>query len=112
MHWVEGDTLVSAAAHGGMVEVHTPRALLLFHDGVNLRLYPAAGPIPAKHQLLLTFEDGSALSASVQMYGGLYAWDRREMVDTPLLPRCVGKALSAGAGTVCAGLLYAAAGQP
>jgi len=80
---LEGDTLVTAAAHGGMVEVHTQRALLLFHDGVNLRLHPAAGPIPAKHQLLLTFEDGSALSASVQMYGGLYAWDRRETFDNP-----------------------------
>ena len=80
---LEGDTLVTAAAHGGMVEVHTQRALLLFHDGVNLRLHPAAGPIPAKHQLLLTFEDDSALSASVQMYGGLYAWDRRETFDNP-----------------------------
>ena len=80
---LEGDTLVSAAAHGGMVEVHTQRALLLFHDGVNLRLHPAAGPVPGKHQLLLTFDDGSALSASVQMYGGLYAWDRRETFDNP-----------------------------
>lgn len=80
---LEGDTVVTAAAHGGMVEVHTQRAMLLFHDGVNLRLHPAAGPIPAKHQLLLTFDDGSALSASVQMYGGLYAWDRRETLDNP-----------------------------
>ena len=80
---LEGDTVVSAAAHGGMVEVHTQRALLLFHDGVNLRLHPAAGPVPGKHQLLLTFEDDSALSASVQMYGGLYAWDRRETFDNP-----------------------------
>jgi len=80
---LEGDTVVTAAAHGGMVEVHTQRAMLLFHDGVNLRLHPAAGPIPAKHQLLLTFDDGSALSASVQMYGGLYAWDRGETLDNP-----------------------------
>ncbi len=80
---LEGEPLVSAAAHGGMVEVHTQRAVLLFQDGVNLRLHPAAGPVPGKHQLLLTFDDGSALSASVQMYGGLYAWDCRETFENP-----------------------------
>lgn len=76
-----GSSVESAIAHGGHLQVLTDRAVLDFHDGVNLRLHPQAGPLPAKHQLLLTFEDGSALSASVQMYGGLYAWPRDEEFD-------------------------------
>lgn len=73
-----GSTFTTAKSHGGMLEVHTNQSNLLFHDGVNLRLHPEAGTVPAKHQLLLTLQDGGALSASVQMYGGLYCWSNRE----------------------------------
>jgi formamidopyrimidine-DNA glycosylase len=78
---LEGCKIVSAVAQGGMVEVHLDRATLLFHDGVKLRLHPEAGKLPAKHQLLITFTDDSILSASVQMYGGLYCWEKGEVFD-------------------------------
>lgn len=86
--WLSGDTaeyermlagrrIEDAAAWGGMVELHAGDAWLAFQDGVNLRYH--AGPAeqrPAKHQLLIEFSDGSALSASVAMYGGLYCFPR------------------------------------
>jgi formamidopyrimidine-DNA glycosylase len=76
-----GDTILSAEAHGMFVQVNTSSTTLLFSDGVNLRWHAAAGPLPAKHQLLLEFEDGSALSASVAMYGGLECWEHGEKLE-------------------------------
>ncbi|MEQ8201361.1 MAG: endonuclease VIII, partial [Syntrophomonadaceae bacterium] len=58
------------------------RARLLFGDGVNLRFHPKGGKRPARHQLLIDFGDGSALSASVQMYGGLWCFPDGEF-DNP-----------------------------
>lgn len=39
------------------------RPIIACHD--------AGGKLPAKHQLLLEFADGSALSATIQMWGAL-----------------------------------------
>ena len=46
-------------------------AVITFSDGVNLRFHGENDERPQKHQLLIEFEDFTAISASVQMYGGL-----------------------------------------
>ncbi len=69
-----GQTIDGASARGGMVEIQVGRARLLFGDGVNLRFHSKDDKRPSKHQLLMDFEDGTALSASVQMYGGLWCF--------------------------------------
>ena len=66
-----GKTVGSAASLGGMVEIQVEDVNLLFSDGVNLRFHRAAEERPLKHQLLIEFEDATALSATVAMYGGL-----------------------------------------
>jgi formamidopyrimidine-DNA glycosylase len=66
-----GKTVGEAVAHGGLVEVKAGRANILFGDGVGIRFHAPEQPRPSKHQLLVEFGDHSALSASVQMYGGL-----------------------------------------
>lgn len=66
-----GQAIGDAVAHGGLVEVKARKANVLFGEGVNIRFHGPEAPRPAKHQLLIEFEDGSALSASVQMYGGM-----------------------------------------
>ena len=76
-----GSTFLSAEAHGPFVQVNTSAATLLFSDGVNLRWHPEAGPVPSKHQLLLEFMDGTALSASVGMYGGLLCWEQGQKLE-------------------------------
>ena len=78
-----GNDVVSAAATGGMVEIKLTRSFLLFSDGVNLRYTLPAEVLPQKHQLLLTFNDGSSLVASVQMYGGLSCWTNTDIFDNP-----------------------------
>lgn len=69
-----GKTLGQAVTRGGMIEIQVEDQALLFCDGVNLRYHTDPEERPAKHQLLIEFSDGSALSACVAMYGGLYCF--------------------------------------
>ncbi|MEQ8236336.1 MAG: zinc finger domain-containing protein [Syntrophomonadaceae bacterium] len=66
-----GKRLQGASAYGGQVEIQADSVRILFSDGVNLRYHTKGGKRPDKHQLLIEFADGSGLSASVQMYGGI-----------------------------------------
>jgi len=76
-------TIDQAYPTGGMVEIKAGDARLVFSDGVNLRAYPPGEVLPAKHQLLLTFDDLSHLVASVQMYGGISCFGETEGYDNP-----------------------------
>lgn len=71
-----------AAAHGGQLEIEIEDVFLLFGDGVNLLYHETGEKRPLKHQLLIEFEDGSALSGSVQMYGFLSCFAKNEC-DNP-----------------------------
>ena len=75
--------ITSARGLGMFVEVHTSQAMLLFSDGINLRWHPMAGPIPKRHQLLLELDDGTTLSATVAMYGGIQCWDNGADFENP-----------------------------
>jgi formamidopyrimidine-DNA glycosylase len=68
---IVGKTFRSASALGGMVEASADDVRMLFSEGAKLRYLPANEAPPKKHQLLVTFSDGSMLAASVQMYGGV-----------------------------------------
>ena len=69
--WLTGKVISHARSQGGMVEISIEDRMLVFTDGVNLRYYAPGAKLPAKHQLLIGFEDESCLIASVRMYGGL-----------------------------------------
>lgn len=77
-----GKHLGQAAGLGGLVRIAAGRAALLFGDGVGLRYHAPCEKRPTKHQMLIEFKDGSALSASVQMYGGLGCFGEDEF-DNP-----------------------------
>jgi formamidopyrimidine-DNA glycosylase len=66
-----GKTIRNAAACGSMVELYAGDAIVLFSEGVGLRFHDRNTPRPERHQLLIEFSNGTALSATVQMYGGL-----------------------------------------
>lgn len=66
-----GKKVEIATSRGGMVEILLDGATLVFGDGINLRFHANGESRPEKHQLLLEFEDGTALSASAAMYGGI-----------------------------------------
>lgn len=71
---LNGRTITGASSHGGLVEIEAEGVTLLFGDGVSLQRHEPAAKVPERHQLLLKFDDGSILTASVQMYGGLWAF--------------------------------------
>ena len=75
-------TIGAAISYGGLVEVAVGDYNLLFGDGVALRFLTTKAKRPVKHQLLIDFEDGTALSASVQMYGGMWCFKTGEF-DNP-----------------------------
>lgn len=73
---LEGLAIDSVKAYGGLVELQLKDIRLLFGDGINLRyLEPGTKP-PLKHQLYLRLADGGALVATIQMYGGIWAFPK------------------------------------
>lgn len=71
---LSGCTLGKSYPVAGQVQIDAGEVTLLFNDGINLRHLAPGAKRPAKHQLLLEFDDGSALCATVQMYGGMMAF--------------------------------------
>lgn len=69
-----GQSIRTARAVAGFVQIDTEDAQLLFNDGVNIRYYPPGAKLPPKHQLLLELESGGHITCSVQMYGALLAF--------------------------------------
>lgn len=68
---LRGKEVVGAVAMGGFVELRFGGTSLLLNDGANLRYHEPDAALPRRHQLLVAFEDGSALTVTVQMYAGL-----------------------------------------
>jgi len=77
-----GLTVRGATSRGSMVEVDLGERLLVYAEGVSPRYWAAGERLPRKHQLLVSYDDGSSVSASVQMYGGLWCWDAGQ-VENP-----------------------------
>jgi len=60
-----------AISYGGQIEVVAEDMTLVFSDGVILHYHQKPDPPPIKHQLFIRFNDGTSLSATIAMYGGL-----------------------------------------
>ena len=69
---LQGRMFSEARAFGGILEVGLGGLMLLFSDGANLRLFSPGMEHPAKHQLMLSFENGAVLLCTVQMYAGIH----------------------------------------
>jgi formamidopyrimidine-DNA glycosylase len=61
-------------AYGSWIEMKAEDVMVSFCEGVNLRFHAKNEKRPPKHQLLIEFEDLTAISASIQMYGGLFCY--------------------------------------
>jgi len=68
---IVGKTIEKANAFGSMVEIKVQNAIILFGEGAAIRFHNNREPRPNKHQLLIEFYDKSAISFSIQMYGGV-----------------------------------------
>ena len=66
---LEGKTAGGSASFGGHALMIAGDMRLDFSDGVNARYLAPDEERPAKHQLLLDFDDGSSLVCTISMYG-------------------------------------------
>lgn len=76
-----GKTIRGAAAFAGNIEIRADDRILSI--STPLTLHAVGEKRPAKHQLLLEFTDGSAVSATVQMWGGLFCYAEGEKGGFP-----------------------------
>ena len=74
----EGKRVDRAQALSGQIQICAEEMRLVFNDGTNLRYFLPGEKLPDKHQLLMEFEDKSALTCTVQMYGGIHAFAEGE----------------------------------
>jgi formamidopyrimidine-DNA glycosylase len=70
-----------AVRHGSFIKIMADNARVLLAEGVNITYFQEGEKLPAKHQLHIEFEDHSSIAASVQMYGGLWAYPVGEYIN-------------------------------
>jgi formamidopyrimidine-DNA glycosylase len=75
------NTILEAVPYGGMVRIKLDSAVILISDGVNIKYDQSGQEIPEKHQLLLELDDSSKVSAVVQMYGGIWCFQKEREFD-------------------------------
>ena len=71
---LSGRVIGRSAGIGSMVEISVDNRRIVLSEGVNCRYYVDTDKMPAKHQLLIKFSDGSIFVVSVQMYGAIQAF--------------------------------------
>lgn len=65
----------SVKGHGAYVDILCDNdTSISIGDGTNLKYFPSVEPHPAKHQLLIVFDDKSFLVFTVAMYGAILAY--------------------------------------
>jgi formamidopyrimidine-DNA glycosylase len=79
---LRGRGIGQATPNGGLIRLEIEDLIFVFGDGVDLRYIEKDAKRPTKHQLLMEFEDGSAMSGSVQMYGFMLCFNEKE-IDNP-----------------------------
>jgi formamidopyrimidine-DNA glycosylase len=76
-----GKTLTEAYPLNGTLEMRVQDAFIALSESLKITFHPADALLPEKHQLLVHFEDGSALSVAVQMYGGILCFRKDEVTN-------------------------------
>ena len=67
-----GKTIGTATAYGGNVEIRVDDMILLI--SASMRYHAEGEKLPKKHQLLIKFNDSTAFSVSIQMWGGIFCF--------------------------------------
>lgn len=79
---LEGQTVVGAVCHGGMIEMDTEDSMIVFADGAYPRYYEDKKKYPKKHQLAIYFDDETAVFVSIQMYGIIYVFPKGKCTES------------------------------
>jgi len=76
-----GKVIGKAEGYGSMVEISAEDAVILLGEGVAIRFHRENEKRPQKHQLLIEFKDHTAISGSIQMYGGVWCFKEGEFTN-------------------------------
>lgn len=87
--YLEGQEIIGATYHGGMIEMQTTDSAMVFADGAYPKYYEDKTKFPKNHQLAVYFDDDTALFVSIQMYGFLFAFPKGECTDGFYLSSCM-----------------------
>ena len=68
---LSGKKITNANGAGSMVEVFVEDITILIGEGVAMRYHQEHDERPSRNQLLIEFEDSTALTGVAQMYGGI-----------------------------------------
>ncbi|WP_167955562.1 endonuclease VIII [Anaerosporobacter faecicola] len=68
---LEGKQVTGAKQYGGIIELELETVRVTFSDGAYPRYYDNSKKFPKKHQFMMIFDDDTAISVSVQMYGAV-----------------------------------------
>lgn len=79
--YLEGQTIVGATYHGGMVEIDTEDSAIVFSDGACPKYYEEKKKFPQNHQLAIYFDDETAIFVSIQMYGFINVFPKDEPTE-------------------------------
>lgn len=67
---LEGKKITGATNYGGMLQIELEDMILVLSDGAYPKYYEN-NQLPKKSQLLIKFDDDTAIGVSIQMYGGI-----------------------------------------
>ncbi|MBN2625934.1 MAG: hypothetical protein JXA95_04655 [Spirochaetales bacterium] len=73
---LRGCRIEGAEPRGGLVEIDLGDYFLLGGDGAHLTYLAPGDPLPDKYLLLIGLTDGSKLYMTVQMYGGMWCYEK------------------------------------
>lgn len=79
--YLEGQKIVGATYHGGMIEVQTEDSAIVFADGAYPKYYEDKKKFPKSHQMAIYFDDETAIFVSIQMYGFIFAFPKGECTE-------------------------------
>ena len=85
---LEGQTVVGATYHGGMIEVDTEDCMIVFADGAYPRYYVDKKKYPKKHQMAICFDDETAIFVSIQMYGFILVFPKGKCTEGFYISSC------------------------
>lgn len=69
-----GKEIGTANAFGSWIEIEAGDMMISFCEGASPHFHEKNEKLPPKHQLFVEFVDSTVISATVQMYGGLYCY--------------------------------------
>lgn len=73
-----GKTVGEVHGIGSMVEIEVEDFRFTVGDGTNIRYFGKGQKLPERYQTRLTFEDGSSILCTVQMYGAMFLFKPEE----------------------------------